>query len=447
MRKFAVIVAALLLGFVSVSAQTQAVPDVAAAQEQAVVAAEQAEPQAVAQETAQAVEPEQAESQTVVAEQTAPEKSAEGGFDMMSYLFGHVLDSYEWHITTIGDKNISIPLPCILISKEKGVDVFLFSKLEEAEHEGKTYKGYYIPEEGPNKGKIVFDSATASTAGTSTSANDSTASTAGTSTSANDSTVDAVAEDGAAIQIRPFDISITKNVLSLFMASALLLWLILACSRWYRRHDVLKEAPTGVANLLEPVINMIDQDVIKASIGEGYERFSPYLLTAFFFILLNNLMGIVPFFPGGANLTGNIAVTMVLALCTFIAINAFGTKEYFKEIFWPDVPVFLKAIPIMPVIEIIGMFTKPFSLMIRLFANILAGHILILSVIAVIFITATMGPVLNGSLSFVSVLFGVFMDFLELLVAFIQAYVFTMLSSVFIGLAHPKEEHKAEEKN
>lgn len=327
-------------------------------------------------------------------------------FNMQDYLFGHVLDSYEWHITTVGDRNIAVPLPCILISREKGVDVFMYTRLEEAEHAGEKYDGYYIPAEGPNHGKIVFDTA-----------------------------------DGT--QVRPFDISITKNVLSLFIASILLIWLVLACSRWYRRHDVLKEAPTGVAAVLEPVIDMIDKDVIKSSIGEGYERFSPYLLTAFFFILLNNLLGIVPFFPGGANLTGNIAVTMVLALCTFIAINLFGNREYFKEIFWPDVPMFLKVIPIMPVIEIISMFTKPFSLMIRLFANILAGHILILSVIAVIFITAAMGPVLNGSLSFVAVIFGVFMDCLELLVAFIQAYVFTMLSAVFIGLAHPQEEKQS----
>lgn len=426
MKRYAFIVAALLLGLAGVA------PVMAQDAVQGVQNAEQ-----TVQDAEQGVQPAQ--------EQDAAQE--QGAFDMKSYLFGHVLDSYEWHITTIGNKNISIPLPCILISKEKGIDAFLFSKLEEAEHEGRTYKGYYIPEEGPNKGKIVFDSPAAGAASQESAASltaDDMAKSATSSPAAGTSTS---ATDSAATQIRPFDISITKNVLSLFMASALLIWLILACSKWYRRHDVLKEAPSGVANLLEPVINMIDQEVIKPSIGEGYEKFSPYLLTAFFFILLNNLMGIVPFFPGGANLTGNIAVTMVLALCTFIAINVFGTKEYFKEIFWPDVPVFLKAIPIMPVIEIIGMFTKPFSLMIRLFANILAGHILILSVIAVIFITSTMGPVLNGSLSVVSVLFGVFMDFLELLVAFIQAYVFTMLSSVFIGLAHPKEEHQIQEKN
>jgi len=175
-------------------------------------------------------------------------------------------------------------------------------------------------------------------------------------------------------------------------------------------------------------------------VGPEYRKYSPYLLTAFFFILINNIMGIVPFFPGGANITGNIAVTMVLALFTFMMVNIFGNKHYWKDILWPDVPIFLKAFPIMPIIEIVGMFTKPFSLMIRLFANMLAGHIMLLSTIALVFLTAKMGPVLNGSLSFVSVLFGIFLDCLELLVAFIQAYVFTMLSSVFIGLAHQHPE-------
>lgn len=326
--------------------------------------------------------------------------TAEESFDMKAYLFGHISDSYWWHITSWKGKEIEIPLPVIVCSREKGFSVFSSSRLEN----GRKYEGYYIA--GPDskyKDKIVF-------------------------------------KDRRGRETKPFDISITKNVLALMISAALLLWLILACSRWYRRHDVLSEAPKGIAALLEPVIMMIDDEVIKDSIGEGYEKYSPYLLTAFFFILINNLLGIIPFFPGGANVTGNIAVTLSLALFTFLAVNLFGSKEYYKEIFWPDVPMFLKAIPIMPVIEFIGMFTKPFSLMVRLFANILAGHILLLSVIAMIFITAKMGPVLNGSLSVVAVLFGVFMDCLELLVAFIQAYVFTMLSSVFIGMAHPKEK-------
>ncbi|MBQ2109545.1 MAG: F0F1 ATP synthase subunit A, partial [Bacteroidales bacterium] len=153
---------------------------------------------------------------------------------------------------------------------------------------------------------------------------------------------------------------------------------------------------------------------------------------------LNNYLGIVPFFPGGANLTGNIAVTLVLALCTFFTVNLTGTKHYYKDIFSPDVPVFLK--PIMSIIEVFSAITKPISLTIRLFANMLAGHILILSLVCLIFIMHEFGPALFGSMTFISVLFGLFMDLLECLVAFIQAYVFTMLSSIYIGLAREKGE-------
>lgn len=321
--------------------------------------------------------------------------------DMKEYLFGHIGDSYDWHITTFKGHHISIPLPCIVWGSE-GPAVFMSSHLSH----GGSYGPYRLASEGEKyAGKIVE-----------------------------------TLPDGSLS--KPWDISITKNVLAIMITAALLLWLILACSRWYKRHDVLKEAPTGVAAVLEPVIEMINDEVIKENVGEEhYRRFSPYLLTVFFFILLSNLLGIVPFFPGGANVTGNIAVTMALALMTFIAVNLFGSKHYFKEIFWPDVPVFLKAIPIMPLIEFLGVFTKPMSLMIRLFANILAGHMMILCMVALVFIGAKLGAVLCGSMSLVAVIFGVFLDCLEVLVAFIQAYVFTLLSSVFIGMAHP-EHHE-----
>ena len=322
------------------------------------------------------------------AQEEAPVQKAaeEAKLDMQEYIFGHIGDSYEWHITTINGKSIAIPLPCIII--EDGVHVFSFEKLEE--------NGYALND----KGKIV----------------------------------------NASTGERPLDISITKNVLGLMFDSILLVVLILLCARWYRRHDPLVDKPTGIAALLEPVIVMINDDVIKDAVGPEHERFAPYLLTAFFFILINNLMGIFPIFPGGANITGNIAVTMVLAVFTFAMVNLFGNKHYYKEIFWPDVPLFLKVIPIMPIIEIIGTLTKPFSLMVRLFANMMAGHIMLLSAIAVIFLTASMGPVINGSLTLIAALFGVFLDCLELLVACLQAYVFTMLSSVFIGLAHQTPE-------
>ena len=309
-----------------------------------------------------------------------------GGLDMKSYIFGHVGDSYEWHITKVGDKDISIPLPCIVI--DDGLHVFSSAKMEE--------NGYALNEDG----KLV----------------------------------------NAATMERPLDLSVTRNVLALMINAVLLVTIILLCARWYRKHDVLKEKPTGVAALMEPVIMFVESDLIKDVIGPGYRKYAPYLMTVFFFILINNLMGIVPFFPGGANTTGNIAVTLVLALFTFVMVNVFGTRKYFKEIFWPDVPVFLKAIPLMPVIEIIGVFTKPFSLMIRLFANTLGGHIMILSMVGLIFISASMGALVNGAFTFVALLLGVFLDCLEILVAFIQAYVFTLLSAVFISLAHPGSE-------
>ena len=309
-----------------------------------------------------------------------------GGLDMKSYIFGHVGDSYEWHITKVGDKEISIPLPCIVI--DDGLHVFSSAKMAE--------NGYALNEDG----KLV----------------------------------------NAATMERPLDLSVTRNVLALMINAVLLVTIILLCARWYRKHDVLKEKPSGIAALMEPVIMFVESDLIKDVIGPGYRKYAPYLMTVFFFILVNNLMGIIPFFPGGANTTGNIAVTLVLALFTFGMVNVFGTRKYFKEIFWPEVPVFLKAIPLMPVIEIIGVFTKPFSLMIRLFANTLGGHIMILSMVGLIFISASMGALVNGAFTFVALLLGVFLDCLEILVAFIQAYVFTLLSAVFISLAHPGSE-------
>ena len=325
-------------------------------------------------------------------------------FDMNEYLFGHIGDSYEWHITTVKGHPVSIPLPVIVRSKTSGWHVFSSKHLEEGAHEG-----FYISASEKYNGKIV--------------------------------------ERGpSGEEVRPLDISITKNVVGLMFNSALLVLIILLAARWYKRHDASEEAPKGFAGLMEMVITMVEDDIIKECIGKDYKKYSPYLLTAFFFIFINNLMGIVPFFPGGANITGNIAVTFVLAMCTFLAVNLFGNKHYWKDILWPNVPTWLKVpLPLMPVIEIIGIFTKPFSLMIRLFANILAGHCMLLGVVAVIFLTAEMGPAVNAGLSAVSILLGVFMDILELLVAFLQAYVFTMLSAVFIGMSREDPEAELEE--
>ena len=322
------------------------------------------------------------------------EESTSEGIDVGEILFGHTGDSYGWHILTWKGKHINLPLPCIVHSS-KGWQFFLSSALEH----GNSYEGLFIAEDGKYKDKIVE-----------------------------------LSPDGT--QIRPLDLSVTKNVCSLMISSLILLLLVLLTARWYRRHDVDSEAPSGIAKLMEPLIVSINDSLVKENIGKDYRRYSPYLLTAFFFILINNLLGLVPFFPGGANVTGNIAVTLVLALCTFVAVNLFGNKHYWKDILWPDVPLFLKfPIPLMQLIEIFGLFTKPISLMVRLFANILAGHAMILGLVCVIFIAARIGPVIGGSMTVVTVLFGVFMNCLELLVAFIQAYVFTMLSAVFIGMS------------
>ena len=309
--------------------------------------------------------------------------SQEGGINVPEIIFGHIGDEYEWHITEWKGKPIAIPLPCIVI--DGGVKVF---SVHHAAENGYTFN---------ENGKLIN------------------------------------AQTGK----RPLDLSITKNVLSLMMSSLLLLVIILLTARWYRKHDALKEAPTGLAAAMEPLVMMV-HGMARENIGEkDYRRYSPYLCMAFLWILLNNFLGILPFFPGGANLTGNIAITLVLALCTFFTVNLTGTRHYYKEIFAPDVPGFLK--PIMPVIEVFSALMKPVSLTIRLFANMLAGHIMILSMVCIIFIMAKYGPLLGGGMTVVSVLFGVFLDALECLVAFIQAYVFTMLSSIYIGLA--RQQH------
>ena len=336
---------------------------------------------------------------TSVAHPAFASDPSDADVDVAHMLFGHIGDSYGWHITDWNGRHVTIPLPCIVYSST-GWHVFMSSKIEHR-HE---YEGLFIAEEGRYADKIVE-----------------------------------AGPDGNLV--RPFDISITKNVASLMFGSALLVLLVLSCASWYRTHDASEEAPGGFTGLMEMMIMMVHDDLIKDSVGPDYRRYAPYLLTAFFFIFLNNLLGLVPFFPGGANLTGNIAVTLVLAMCTFFAINLFANRHYWKEILWPDGPIFLKfPLPIMQTIEIFGMFTKPFSLMVRLFANIMAGHAMILGLVSVIFVTAKLGPVINGSMTVVTMLFGVFMNCLELLVAFIQAYVFTMLSSVFIGLSR-QESH------
>ncbi len=339
---------------------------------------------------------------------TLQQEEEENTVDVKEIVFGHIGDSYEWHITTWGKTHITIPLPIIVYSGNTGWHVFLSSRLEE---NGGTYEGLSIAPEGSKyEGKLVEYNA-------------------------------------AGEQVRPWDISITKVTFALLFNSVLLLVIVLSVAHWYRKRPQGAKAPGGFVGFMEMFIMMVNDDIIKSCVGPNYRKFAPYLLTAFFFIFINNMMGLIPSFPGGANVTGNIAVTMVLAICTFLAVNIFGTKHYWKDIFWPDVPWWLKVpVPMMPFIEFFGIFTKPFALMIRLFANMLAGHMAMLVLTCLIFISASMGPALNGTLTVASVLFNIFMNALELLVAFIQAYVFTMLSAVFIGLAQEGAKVKAADK-
>ena len=302
----------------------------------------------------------------------------------------HLADSYEWHIV----KDVSLPLPIIIRSTETGQWHFCTAH--------SLPDGFFFNEEAHGK---IFERKS-------------------------DGTIE-----------RPLDLSITRNVLQIWIVVALLLVVFLSCANWYKKHDKTSPAPKGFVGAIEMLVMMINDDVIKSSIGEKhYRKYAPYLLTVFFFIFFTNLLGLLPVFPGGSNVTGNINITFFLAVCTFLAINLFGNKEYWKEIFWPDVPIFLKAIPLMPAIELFGVFTKPFALMVRLFANMMAGHAMILSFTCVIFLGWTLGTGMGAGLNAFSVLMLLFFNALELLVAFVQAYVFTMLSAVFIGLAH-KEHH------
>ena len=322
------------------------------------------------------------------------ESAAQEKFDVKSFILGSLADSYEWKVISSQNWRATIPLPVILHSKTSGWHLFLSSRFE---HGKQSYNGFQIAADGNYKGKIVE-----------------------------------LGSDGT--QIRPLDLSLTKNAASLLISSFFLILIFMCVSRSMKREPM--EGKKGFVGLMEMFIMMVHDDIIKPSVGASYKKYAPFLLTVFFFIFFNNLLGLLPIFPGGANVTGNIAVTLVLAISTFLVINLTGSKEYYKEVFWPDVPVWLKApLPIMPIIEIVGLFTKPFALMIRLFANIMGGHAIILGLVSLVFITANMGTAINSSMTAVSVFFTVFICFLELLVAFIQAYVFTLLSSVFIGMA------------
>lgn len=344
-----------------------------------------------------------------VSASSSSNESELGNLDVKELILEHLSDAYEWHITTWNHKHISVPLPVIVKGENSGWNVFCSSKFH---HGTEEYNGFYIATSGEYKGKIVEKNASGE-------------------------------------EVRPWDFSITKNAFALLLSSTILVLIILSVARWYKKHSAKDDpkVPKGFLGFMELFIMNINDDIIKPCVGKNYKKFAPYLLTAFFFIFTNNILGLIPIFPFGANVTGNIAITLVLALFTFFIVNIFGTKEYWREIFWPEVPTWLKApAPIMPLIEIVGVFTKPFALMIRLFANMFAGHSIVLGLVCLIFVTASGSIVMSTSMTIVSVIMTLFINIVEILVAYIQAYVFTMLSAVFIGLAqvephHAKDQH------
>lgn len=313
----------------------------------------------------------------------------------------HITDAHGWHLWG----NTEIPLPVIIYSKDRGLSVFSSARFE---HGHKTYNGYMLHDK-----KVVAVNEMESM-------------------DAHAATVNEEVTKGLT------DISITKNVFALLISLMIMFFVFTSVAKAYTRKP--NQSPKGLQSLMEPIIIFVRDDVAKPAIGPKYKKYMPYLLTAFFFIWINNLLGLIPLIPGGANLTGNIAITMTLAVFTFIITLFSANKNYWHHIFaMPGVPGWVLVL--LTPIEILGLFLRPFVLMIRLFANITAGHIIALSFISLIFIFGEMSTGLGLGVGVVSLAFMVFMTCLELLVAFLQAYVFTLLSAIYIGAAVEEHHH------
>jgi F-type H+-transporting ATPase subunit a len=339
----------------------------------------------------------------------ADDSGEESKVNPKEIIFEHLGDAYGWEVPFTHD--VRIPLPVIVRDYEGKWHCFSSARIQH----GESYDGFCLGSKDSKWHNKVIG-------------------------------FRPVTEDGKTImqEYRPLDLSITKNVLAVFITVILVMWMILKMAAWYRRRGY--KAPRKVTGMIEFLIEFVYNGVVKPTLGENAPKFTPYLMTVFFFILVSNLMGLIVIFPGGANLTGNIGITLVLSLMTFFIVNIFGNKHYWKDIFWPDVPLWLKfPIPIMPVIEIFGVFTKPAALTIRLFANMMGGHIIVIVLTLLIFILSAFGAVVAGATTVVSVLFSIFMLLIDVLVSFIQAYVFTLLSTLFISLAQEKPHAKHEE--
>ena len=336
-------------------------------------------------------------------------KKEKESFDADEVIFGHVLDAHEFHFFSYQGKNgkehaAVISLPVILYSPQRGFSIFMSSRFDEGK---KTYRGYELL----TKEKIERLGL------------DPQAYNAGQIVAVNE-------RGGIESSMKVYDFSLTRNVVQMIIALGLLVWVMLSIAKKYKQGEGVNSAPKGTQSLLEPVINFIKDEVAKPNLGHKYQKYLPYLLTVFFFILINTLVGLI---PGTANVTGNIAFTMVLALISFIVILFSSNKHYWGHIVNPSVPVGIK--PILIIVEILGIFTKPFALMIRLFANMIAGHIIIICLISLIFIFGAMSKTAGWGFSPLSVAFVIFIYFIEILVAFLQAYIFANLTAVFVGQA------------
>lgn len=311
----------------------------------------------------------------------AEHEEADGeDLDVSELIIHHVLDDHVWHFAD----GFVIPLPVIVYSAEKGLDIFSSANFYDEHHNLVPYKGYRMEH------NHIY-----------------------------------LADSGKAV----LDLSITKNVAMLFINATLLVLVFVSVAGAYKRNR--GRAPQGIQSFFEPVILFVRDEIARPNIGHHYEKYFPYLLTLFFFILFGNLLGLL---PGAGNLTGNIAVTMVLAIMTFIVTNVSGNRSYWSHIFWtPGLPFVLR--PIILLVEVIGVFTKPISLMIRLFVAITAGHIVLLSLLALTFVFASYWVGLGSTLMVL------FISLIEILVAAIQAYVFTLFSALYIGMATAEHEH------
>jgi F-type H+-transporting ATPase subunit a len=325
---------------------------------------------------------------------------APGKFDAGKTIIHHVLDSHEFHFFTIGEFHATLPLPVILYSPERGLSTFCSSAFG---HEGsEIHNGYKL------EGNTIFP----------------------------------VKEDGSRdTTVKVYDLSLTKNVVQMFIGVILLLVIMLSVAKKYKSQGA-QQAPSGFQNAIEPIITFVRDDVAKPNLHARYEKYLPYLLTVFFFILINNIIGLI---PGSANVTGNIAFTAVLAVVSLIVILLSTNGHFWGHIFWPPGVPFLVKLILIPV-ELLGVFIKPAALMIRLFANMTAGHIVILSFVSLIFIFGNMSPAAGWGFSPISVAFSVFIYVIEILVAFIQAFIFTNLTAVFIGQAF-ESAHGHDDKN